>query len=513
MTTISPDKFSQLFAGADAKTQAKLTGEVFPLLRACADQGAISSGDLKMVKKVLDACVKTGFAATVAAAHPEHDKPGDSRSYNHSNALVVRFIEWNRFDKLRANLRKLSTMDDSPAVEAARAFIADAQPLLDFLRDLEGQSLKNDAGAKLDASMFPLLEAVCNERTFASFTKTVLPCLNQSIDAQSIANVDYEGCKDVINRLIAEAAKTLVKEAYLNSDRQDEAASDLYYADFSLTRIEGIGKKAAKMDQTNPVARAATKLCQEVAPLVPVMTMLKTLIVKGRKPNPDAPQPYVPPAASKATIDQLTNILNEITSDNYQALVTSTQNWLTKLLDAYADKRETMLQANPKAKATPRTLYKNDQGAAHILDQLTDWQTGAVKPTDECTRIIKSLSEKSATQMMSGFKEKNLAKLSPIIGEKNNLSEVLKLRAAVRDRTFEGTLKLEFEDGSNFVVNSQVVWAYHNGGNFGRGGWVMRYPTTFHDVILSNGEKMSQPSEEKMNEVFAKSANEPTFKA
>ena len=73
------------------------------------------------------------------------------------------------------------------------------------------------------------------------------------------------------------------------------------------------------------------------------------------------------------------------------------------------------------------------------------------------------------------------------------------LSASARRGALEGDVFIEFADGSNFRVTNKIVVKFTT---FGRP--FPQFPTTFHDVILPNGARMSQPSEERMNTVFVK---------
>ena len=61
------------------------------------------------------------------------------------------------------------------------------------------------------------------------------------------------------------------------------------------------------------------------------------------------------------------------------------------------------------------------------------------------------------------------------------------------------TMSFDFEDGSKFTVKNGIVLSYSV---YGKPFY--RYPTTFHNVILPNGDKLSKPSEAKIKKEFAK---------
>ncbi len=95
---------------------------------------------------------------------------------------------------------------------------------------------------------------------------------------------------------------------------------------------------------------------------------------------------------------------------------------------------------------------------------------------------------------------KNNAKLVSILEKKGiGLSKEPKiLSAKASSGVFEGEIRIEFTDGSSFEVRNKIVIKQNQYGTV-----FNQFPTTFHDVVLPNGNKMPSPSEERMNEIFA----------
>ena len=100
--------------------------------------------------------------------------------------------------------------------------------------------------------------------------------------------------------------------------------------------------------------------------------------------------------------------------------------------------------------------------------------------------------------MIDNFVHKNTQKLAEILTKKNNLKSVT-LRGADTSRgTIEGTLGLDFNDNSSFIVHSKLVFSYSV-----HGKPFSRYPTTFHSVVFPDGTKMTgRASEQRMKDEF-----------
>jgi len=105
---------------------------------------------------------------------------------------------------------------------------------------------------------------------------------------------------------------------------------------------------------------------------------------------------------------------------------------------------------------------------------------------------IERASISHADNVVASFKAKLLAKLSDIIAAKGNLTT-----AELKGHLGRNVISAAFADGSSFAVLSQVV---HKCSPLGRP--FSQYPTTFHNVILPDGSRVSQVSEFKVKKVF-----------
>jgi hypothetical protein len=107
--------------------------------------------------------------------------------------------------------------------------------------------------------------------------------------------------------------------------------------------------------------------------------------------------------------------------------------------------------------------------------------------------VVKAKAERFAADMVTQFIHKVGTKLSGIVEKKNGTHKVTIRGGSLNDYWMAFT----FADGSEFDVQSQVVWKTSvNGVHF------PQFPTCFRNVKLSNGTKMELPSEAKMKEAF-----------
>ena len=97
------------------------------------------------------------------------------------------------------------------------------------------------------------------------------------------------------------------------------------------------------------------------------------------------------------------------------------------------------------------------------------------------------------------FIVKNVQKLALIFERKQELkSHKIVSNKVDSNGVLENVMDFEFTDSSKFRIYTNVEYVY----NTVSGDPFIRMPTRFTDVILADGSKMSQPSEEKMDKEF-----------
>lgn len=110
---------------------------------------------------------------------------------------------------------------------------------------------------------------------------------------------------------------------------------------------------------------------------------------------------------------------------------------------------------------------------------------------------IRKIAETEAKEVKQAFLVKNVDKLANILQKKGNLKGKPK-NFNYKKGSFYGDMEFKFTDGSSFIITNKVITKISQYGK-----WFNQFPTTFHNVILPDGSKMKQPSEERMIEIFA----------
>ena len=111
---------------------------------------------------------------------------------------------------------------------------------------------------------------------------------------------------------------------------------------------------------------------------------------------------------------------------------------------------------------------------------------------------LDKFADEITKETIDGFIHKNVSKIAKIFERKSKISNHKVIYSKVSNAGLvDSRMVIEFEDKSKFTVYSSTEVSFSS-----KGKPFYRYPTRFTDVILSDGRKMSQPSEEKMAKEF-----------
>jgi hypothetical protein len=146
--------------------------------------------------------------------------------------------------------------------------------------------------------------------------------------------------------------------------------------------------------------------------------------------------------------------------------------------------------------------YKQHRGEEQFDQLLGDAfereKDGIYKRKNNWKKVAKDWGQHTAEMGREQFLYKNSTKLSRIVNGKGNLDKAMILRINSGPYDYGGELKFEFEDDSSFIVRNKTIFKRsHLGTPF------YQFPTTFHNVALPDGSKMSGVNEKTMLEVFA----------
>ncbi len=222
--------------------------------------------------------------------------------------------------------------------------------------------------------------------------------------------------------------------------------------------------------------------------------LLKKNTIAGRVPNPNAVPKFTPTYAPQDAM-VVQKKFKEICADLRNNQIKSYVAYYKKLVEAYLEKVKDIPVTSLASFRNPRshyTIYPKNPSLNSTLRSFIDSDAGYVAYKDVETRYIKQ-AEKSVDFLHDGFISKNVGKLSSLIA-KMPLTEIATIRLSAQVYNIEAELLFKFENGASFYVINKAVFVENASGK-----QFLRFPTTFHDVVNSDGTKMKSPSEEKMN--------------
>ena len=332
-----------------------------------------------------------------------------------------------------------------------------------------------------------------------------LKLLGDGLAAGSIANARYKDAYFVLTRVLEDAWEEAVKSKFPLSGKNKAADEARYKYPYSPTflRMEKPRAEFARMRdaEQDPLTRsihdAAVKFYDECIPLARVVIWARAHAVK-RAPAPPPPPEDALPQATQRSRQLVRQALSE-------TLETVRAQYRETLLDrhiaavAFIEKKLADIKLSEAPEYGPQGLF------FAAFDTVKD---EAGKPTavrrKDWLAAVDSLVDRSVAMTFRQFIEKNVEKLSAIVELKGGEPPERRLiDASVSGGVLETRMAFTFSDKSSFEVLNQIVEQYSP-----LGRPYLRFPTTFHDVRLADGQKLSQPSESAMKTVFVESGAE-----
>jgi hypothetical protein len=371
---------------------------------------------------------------------------------------------------------------------------------------------------------YPIVSEALSERRLASF-REFLPELENAMQSGEIPNARYTKAKEAFSRIIETAWVETIRKPfawnreYIQGIDQSEKDMLLELGSPPQTNTLAKAQRQAQAMPDTPSGRALRALMSEVAPLLTLVKDTRSLAVKktAAPRKQTVTETYRAPAAGGTSVAQVLSELEEITRNarngitetiakRHRAIVeaffkaqevhAATQGTSRKRFDIYNYVLDISRKAGHR-QADPYLRRKLET----VLEKRHDLQTGRNIYTmkEDAPDIMRETASREADEICAQYIERNLAKLAPIIEARGDYSGMKILGQSIEPGEMEGRLELRFSGEARFEARSQAVFSYS-----AHGTPFMRYPLTFHNVVLSNGDPMPQASEKRMNEVFGK---------
>ena len=256
-----------------------------------------------------------------------------------------------------------------------------------------------------------------------------------------------------------------------------------------LKRTKKQLKRTIKSPNATKLVKAAMTACE---PWVEIAEKLKAM--KG-----DVVKRQVGVGTKKTAIP--TGVLNKEIEQELEKIGKGFAKELEENFEDHYNRLITQYQADAKRKGSTSTydLYKSKENyhLNKILSNFLDSEYGpnghyVYSVKKDYKSIVGKMAKQSAKEAVESFVLKMKMKLSVIVGSKG-------IGVDVSGNSNRNTISFEFADGSKFTVQNSIVLSYSV---YGKPFY--RYPTTFHNVILPNGDKLRNPSESKIKREFVK---------
>lgn len=349
---------------------------------------------------------------------------------------------------------------------------------------------------------------------YATKLKVDFETIKAAFAAGEIINTQVQPIKDHVNGFVKAAFDAVIDYAEVRPTDPNERHTPIFdelYGALSCWDLRGMVasykrlQKVSKEAKATKIYKTAMALFDELMPLVKVMEHIKaiTVMASAKKAEAKAAKAaeegeYKKKYTDHKDVKKVIAILKKVSVDVEQDLYES----MAKAMKASVEKFK-------KSEDTDYTeAFKRDGFTRMILQSLTerDYEAGkGFRDRKKYFKLIKGweakldeMAKKDASDIVDKFVYKNSGKLSFIIFTKNNLKAVTLKNVTVGRGAVEATLHLEFADGSEFTAESSVELAFSV-----LGKPFYRYPTRFSSVKLPDGSRMGQPSEQRMDEVFA----------
>ena len=220
--------------------------------------------------------------------------------------------------------------------------------------------------------------------------------------------------------------------------------------------------------------------------------ILAALQMEAHEKKVDPRAKYTPPPTASAEEKKVFAFLREMTND------VRAQQKINRIeyMEMRVERIKEVIAEGDKKKIE---LFQNADPM--LFQTVVSYQTKVLYP-DWKVRV-EQMVEKEVEEMQNMFVYKNTRKLAPILSAKGNMGQEKVISINTRQGIITSVIQFTFDDGSSFVVEQSIV-ASSTRDSWNRVTYFFRFPTTFHQVVLPSGEKMGMPSEERMNEIFAK---------
>ena len=256
-----------------------------------------------------------------------------------------------------------------------------------------------------------------------------------------------------------------------------------------LKRTKKQLKRTIKSPNATKLVKAAMIACEPWVEIAEKLKAMKGDVVK-RQIGVGSNKPAIPKGAISKEIEEE---LEKIGKGFEKELQANFEDYFEMIIDQYQKDAKKAERTNPYDLYKSQSNYHLNKILHNFLDSKFDGDArgGYVYSLkSDYKSTLKKMATQNAKDGVEKFVYKMKMKLSVIVGGRG-------IGVNVDGNHNRNTMSFEFEDGSRFTVQNSIVLSYSI---YGKPFY--RYPTTFHNVVLPNGDKLRNPSEAKIKKEF-----------
>lgn len=361
---------------------------------------------------------------------------------------------------------------------------------------------------KIDINDYPLITAILEEtkkeKIYDSFI-SFLESAEKTIELGEILNPQFNDIKYDINRITDIVFKTAISDKYIYAGKFEQLPEEVQYlmVPYELRSVSSYVKKLDKIKECYELSlyHDVKQLSKEFENITEIYKFMKEKVVKvtdkrkqEKEKNEQEEEQWHKNLVNHKDVKEVLNLLNEKSQFIQDNLMQSHLNQVLRVVDVF---KKNISEGN----SDYRKIFGKNIFALILLQSITERKGTYYNPEyhliEGYATKCEQMSKEYAQDIVNKFTYKNTHKLGYILTEKNNLKSVSLSNLKLDTGYIECDVECKFEDGSQFIANSSMVLSYSK---YNKPFY--RYPTIFRDVILNNGERITNPSEEKMEEIF-----------
>jgi hypothetical protein len=356
-----------------------------------------------------------------------------------------------------------------------------------------------------EIAKFPLMVKSAETPRSIANMELAIELLRTGLTKGEIANARYADAKHFLARAVEICWRHWVWDKwprdYEKLGISHETSFKHMTSWFALSDIKRIPAKVAALRKTGATDRRvldalenAEAVAKELRPIHESLEWLKGRCVKLKRSAESNPVEEILPQATlearQLVRAAMSDALEKVRADYLAYMKTSVRQQAAAFGDEIAWKdRERLAYADQQIIAA---AFDSVSGRGNVMYRLR---------RDADARLVKYAGQ-LVSSVIEMFLAKNVEKIAAIIELKQSGRPDIELRRAeVQGRTLLTAMTFAFSDSSKFEVRNSIVHS-----TSGHGTPYVRYPTTFHHVVLANGDDMTSPSEEEMKTSFVEGA-------